>query len=46
MRSTKEVMAMFNKIWFWALRTRARIKEAMNMKLSPFEDFIIEIGLY
>lgn len=36
---------MYNRIWFLVLRTKARIKEALNMKLTPWEDFIIEIGL-
>ena len=38
-------MIMKNKIWYNVLRMRARIKEALGFKLSPFEDFIIEIGL-
>ena len=37
---------MYNKIWFWGLETKALIKEALHMKLTAFEEFIIEIGLY
>jgi hypothetical protein len=37
---------MYNKIWFWALNTKALIKEAIGLKLTDFERFIIEIGLY
>lgn len=36
---------MKNKIWFGAIRMKARIKEALGLKLSPWEDFVIEIGL-
>ena len=36
---------MYNKIWFAMIRAKARIKEAVGLKLSPWEDFIIEIGL-
>lgn len=37
---------MKNKIWYAVLRAKARVKEALGFRLSPFEDFIIEIGLY
>lgn len=37
---------MLNKLWFRTIRAKARIKEAMGFKLTPWEDFIIEIGLY
>jgi len=43
---TKEVTIMYNKLWFGTLRLKARIKEAVGLKLSPWEDFLIEIGLY
>lgn len=36
---------MYNRIWFWGLRTKALFKELLHIKLTPFEDFIIEIGL-
>ena len=36
---------MHNRIWFWGLRTKALFKEAIGMKLTDFEKFIIEIGL-
>lgn len=37
---------MKNKIWFAIIRTKARVKEALGLKISPWEDFVIEIGLY
>ena len=37
---------MYNKIWIWALTTKAKLKEAIGIRLTPFEDFLIEIGLY
>ncbi len=37
---------MKTKIWLAFERTKARLKEAMGLKLSPWEDFMIEIGLY
>ena len=43
---TKEDKKMLNKLWFRTIRAKARIKEAMGFKLTPWEDFIIEIGLY
>lgn len=36
---------MYNRIWFVVNRTKARIKEAIGLRLSPWEDFLIEIGL-
>ena len=37
---------MVNKIWMGALTLKARVKEALNMKLSSFDDFLLEIRLY
>jgi len=37
---------MKNNIWFAVIRTKARVKEALGLRLSPWEDFLIEIGLY
>ena len=37
---------MYNKIWIFALTKKAKIKEALGLRLTPFEDFLIEIGLY
>lgn len=37
---------MYNRIWFWTLNAKARVKDAMGMKLTPWEQFLIEIGLY
>ncbi len=37
---------MYNRIWFWTLNMKARIKETIGLKLTPWEDFLIEIGLY
>lgn len=37
---------MYNKIWFAVVRFKARLKEAVGAELSPWEDFVIEIGLY
>jgi len=36
---------MKNKIWFSMERMKARIKEALGLRLTPWEDFVIEIGL-
>jgi len=36
---------MYNRIWFWGNRMKARIKDALSMKLTPWEEFLIEIGL-
>lgn len=36
---------MYNRIWFLGLRTKALFKEAIGLKLTDFERFIIEIGL-
>ena len=36
---------MYNRNWFWGLRTKALIKEVLHIKLTPFERFVIEIGL-
>ena len=37
---------MKNRIWIFLVTTKARLKEAIGLKLTPFEDFMIEIGLY
>ena len=37
---------MRNKIWFRYWNLKGRIKEALGMKLTPFEDFMVEIRLY
>lgn len=37
---------MKNRIWIFWHWIKARIKEALGLKLTPFEDFMIEIGLY
>ena len=36
---------MKNKIWFAVIRLKARLKEAIGAELTPWEDFLIEIGL-
>lgn len=37
---------MFNKIWMASLTLKARIKEAMGMKLTSMDNFLLEIRLY
>ena len=37
---------MYNRVWIWILTTKAKLKEAMGLRLTPWEDFLIEIGLY
>lgn len=37
---------MFNKIWIGVLILKARIKEALGIKLNPTDNFLIEIRLY
>jgi len=37
---------MFNRIWIGYWNLRGRIKEALGIKLTPFEDFMVEIRLY
>lgn len=37
---------MYNRLWIWALTTKAKLKECLGIKLTDFEDFLIEIGLY
>ena len=37
---------MYNRVWIWVLTTKAKLKEAMGLRLTPWEDFLIEIGLY
>ena len=37
---------MYNRVWIFSLRLKARIKEALGIRLTAFEDFMIEIGLY
>ena len=34
------------KIWWSFTVTKARIKEAIGMKLKPWEDFAIRVSLY
>ena len=45
-KTKKEVCRMKNRIWIFWHWIKARIKEALGLKLTPFEDFMIEIGLY
>ena len=35
---------MKNKIWFKFNWVRAELKEMIGMKLTPFDEFILEIG--
>lgn len=37
---------MKNRIWIFGLTLKARLKDALGMKLTNFEQFLIEIGLY
>lgn len=34
------------RMWLCAERCKARLKDALGMKLTPWEDFMIEIALY
>ena len=34
------------KLWIWSNTGKARIKESLGFKLTPIEDFMVEIGLY
>lgn len=42
----RSVVYMLNKIWIGILTLKARIKEAIGIKLKPTDDFLIEIRLY
>ncbi len=37
---------MFNRIWMWAITQKARFKDAVGLKTTNFEDFLLEIRLY
>ena len=34
------------KIWWNFMLTKAKIKEALGLRLKPFEDFAIRVSLY
>lgn len=36
---------MYNRIWIWAITSKAKLKESLGLELTDFEDFLIEIGL-
>lgn len=36
---------MFNKIWFYGQFLKAALKDAIGIKLSSYEEFILDIGL-
>ena len=37
---------MVNKIWISLLTAKARFKEAVGIKLSPTDNFLLEIRLF
>ena len=37
---------MRNRIWIWWETFKAETKDALGLKLTEWEDFIIRIGLY
>lgn len=37
---------MMNKIWMASITAKARLKEALGMKLTNMDNFLLEIRLY
>ena len=37
---------MLNKIWMASITAKARVKEALGLKLTSMDNFLLEIRLY